>query len=149
MMGMYTGLRFKGIIKEDYKEDFKKIFTPHDYEDQEVFGWIDSKHPDLFLFGTKSRASSVRNTRNLAYMPWEDDGDTSYDGFNENTGELNFQCSIKNYESELEAFIKIIPNFTKELLHCEFLYEEWQSGRFYKLVEGEILLIQKEVCLYD
>ena len=148
-MGMYTGLRFKGIIKKEYREDFEKIFTPYEHEDQEVFEWSDSKHEDLFLFGLKGRSSMVKNTGNLAYMPWEEDGDTSYNGFNKSTGELNFQCSIKNYDGEIQAFLNIVPNFTETLQHCEVLYEEWLTGDFYKLKDGELMLAVKAIDNLD
>ena len=76
-------------------------------------------------------------------MPWEYDGDTSYNGFNKDTGELNFQCSLKNYEGEIQAFLNIIPNFTEVLYHCEVLYEEWLTGNLYEIQDKELVLIVK------
>lgn len=97
-MGMYTGLRFKGIIKEKYREDIELIL---DGENQ----WRDCKH-ELFKDYSKVSRSGFIPFGALAYMPdsWEEktelnnimvDSDGFERYFNKETGLLCFQCSLK------------------------------------------------------
>ena len=100
----------------------------------------------------------------LAYMPdsWESEPDMSLepyltewydsrkptDGFkrsyDEKTGYWTFQCSLKNYEYEIESFFEILPHFIENIEHLEYFYEEWDFSTQYDLVDGEIKLINKE-----
>ena len=145
-MGMYTGLRFKGIVKKEYREDIELLLN--DPEE-----WKACKHKELHEFGNSFDRSGFIPFGSLSYMPdcWEgepydekkpwDCPDT--DGFdrkfNRETGYWSFQCSLKNYEDEIEYFInKIVPLICDKVIHCEEFYEEWEVSNLYELEDGEI-----------
>ena len=54
-MGMYTGLRFKGIIKKQYRREISIMFNKGDWESCET--------PILKEFSKKSRSSYGRRRR--------------------------------------------------------------------------------------
>ena len=92
-MGMYTGLRFKGIVKEKFREDFEDIALYGDWEksDNEIFR----------QFGNVPRSRFIP-CGGLAYMPdkWEIEVfDNNFDRtYNKNTwhklkvGDINVKC---------------------------------------------------------
>lgn len=148
-MGMYTGLRCKVIIKPEYREEMKRM-DDIDYE------WGESDLDFLKEFyETFSRAMLIPCGA-LAYMPdsWEGSPYNSYgigvptDGFDRNfdyeTGLWTFQCSLKNYENEIEYFIKnILTQIVEKVIHLEYYYEEWSNSVMYDIVDGKIIYIGK------
>ena len=131
-MGMYTGLRFKGIVKPEYRKGFEEI--------GEFGEWGESKHR---LFRNFSYNAGFRSTfipcGQLCYMPSEWDETNEFNRFyHEKTGKWIFQCSLKNYEGEIDYFLGMIPEFIEQLDHCEVRYEEWEESKFYKLVDGQL-----------
>ncbi len=134
-MGMYTGLRFKGIIKESFREDFENIALTGE--------WENAKDEKIRNFSNVSRASFIPCGA-LCYMPdsWEDENNNATDGFNttydSKTGYWTFQCSLKNYDSTYEEFLKLIPYFIENIEHCETFYEEYTYSEKYDLVDGEM-----------
>lgn len=88
-MGMYTGIRFKGYVKPEFRADFASIALNGE--------WEKSHDPVLKEFGEIGRASFIPCGA-LAYMPdsWES-GDEATDGFERTwdpeTGYWTFQCS--------------------------------------------------------
>jgi hypothetical protein len=158
-MGMYTGLRCKVIIKPEYREEFGLLHNKLGYE------WAKSKFGFMREFGQLSRASFIPRGA-LSYMPdsWENvpkkaNGDydwmnaTDTDGFerqfNTETGYWAFQCSLKNYEDEIENFFEnVLGNIAEEVIHLEYYYEEWESSTFYKLVDGKIVESEQERITY-
>lgn len=137
-MGMYTGLRFKGTIKEEYRKDIKKMLI-------DGGNWNNCRDEELKKFDDISRSSLIP-FGGLDYTPdcWETDDDKDADGFeryfNDETGLLCFQCSLKNYERTIEYFIyNIMPIICDELIHCEKLYEEDEVSTLYKLNDGLIV----------
>ena len=154
-MGMYTGLRFKGIVKKEFINEIKTLFDKQD--------WNDCSHPKLKEFGEFERSNYIP-FGGLSYMPdcWEgkpyDETKPwicpATDGFekkfNEITGYWSFQCSLKNYGSELEYFIEeIIPLICEKVFHCEYLYEEDTVSTMYELVEGEINILPCGIRYYS
>ena len=151
-MGMYTGLRFKGVVKKELRCGFKDIALKGDWE----------LHADIKFksFGQEFDRAGFIPCGALAYMPdeWEkdyinDQGEreiefaTYYkqvatDGFdryyNEETGEWVFQCSLKNYESEIENFLLLLPYFIESIEHCEYFYEEDIWSQKYELIDGKV-----------
>lgn len=150
-MGMYTGIRFKGFVKEEYRKGFESIALEGN--------WIDSPISLFSSFGGYGRSKFIP-CGVLSYMPdsWEShdnslekysiewlDSAKPTDGFeityDENTGYWSFQCSLKNYSDEIEAFMDMIPAFIEELVHFEYFYEEWEKSDFYKLEDGTLVLV--------
>lgn len=151
-MGMYTGLRFKGVIKEEFRNKFEDIALDGNWEesDNEVFK----------KFGSVSRASFIPCGA-LAYMPdeWEEEPFDEYyngtptDGFDrtydKETGRWTFQCSLKNYDYTIEEFMKIVPYFIKEVEHAEVFYEEWSHSVRLELIDGKMVMTDDKFIEYN
>lgn len=136
---MYTGLRFKGYVKPEYREIVQKIM---DYE----CVWKDfSCIPSVFSKDIRSMSIPFGD---IFYMPeswgeYEKD-DTATDGFRDSfdieTGYWSFQCSLKNYDDTIGSFLNyVVPLIIEEIVHCEKLYEVDDHGTFYKLEYGKIV----------
>lgn len=145
-MGMYTGLRFKGIIKLECRKDIDAVINSDIH-------WKQCENSVLKSFGYMERASMIPFGA-LAYMPdsWETmkEGGTDWrdmiatDGFdlsfNKDTGRLTFQCSLKNYNDEIDIFISnVIPEICESVEHCEEYYEEDDVSDLYYLEDGEMV----------
>lgn len=134
-MGMYTGIRFKGYVKPQFRANFEPIA---------IMGrWDLSEDPIFKEFGDNPHASFIPCGA-LAYMPssWETQltpGDynsfVDNDGFarawNPETGYWTFQCSLKNYQREIEEFFDMIPYFIESIEDLEYYYEEWEASERY------------------
>ena len=151
-MGMYTGLRFKGVVKEEFRKDFEDIALSGD--------WAESNNEVFRQFGGVSRASFIPCGA-LAYMPdeWETEpfdryyNGTPTDGFertyDKETGRWTFQCSLKNYDYTIEEFFKLVPYFIEEIEHAEVYYEEWSHSVRLELIDGEIVMTNDKFVEYD
>lgn len=156
-MGMYTGLRFKAIIKKEYREDIKIVM--------ESRYWEDCKHKELIEFNEVIGGCDSIPFGELCYMPdqwkvetgkvdkygYEEYADT--DGFeayfNEHTGLWCFQCSLKNYESEIEYFLENVATLIVEKsIHIEKIYEQWESSIMYEIKDGKLIESRYRI-LYD
>lgn len=151
-MGMYTGLRFKGTVKKEFRSEFENIALNGDWEesDNEVFKG----------FGGVSRARFIPCGA-LSYMPdeWETapydkyHNGTPTDGFDrtydKESGRWTFQCSLKNYDNTIGEFFGIVPYFIEEVEHAEVYYEEWRYSERYELINGEMLKTDDEFVDYD
>lgn len=150
-MGMYTGLRFKGILKEEFVPIIKTMMDEH-------LEWSDlhERYPQYdFLkeFGEYDRADFVPYG-GLSYMPncWERQLENSSievatDGFDrkldEETKLWSFQCSLKNYGLTIEKFIElVVPNILDESVHIEKFYEEWERSMFYEYNNGTLTFLE-------
>jgi hypothetical protein len=66
--------------------------------------------------------------------------------FNENTGLLCFQCSLKNYDDTIEYFLeKVIPVICDKTIHVEYLYEEFDVSILYELINDKIIDTNKGI----
>lgn len=145
-MGMYTGLRFKGKIKLEFRKDIDAVVN----REKE---WKQCENATLRAFGYVERNQYIP-FGSLWYMPdsWEvtKEGGTYWtdtvatDGFertfNIDNGYLTFQCSLKNYEDTIDVFVEhIIPEICESVEHCEVYYEEWDSSDLYHLEDGEMV----------
>ena len=151
-MGMYTGLRFKGIVKEEFRNEFENIALSGD--------WEESENEVFKEFGNVSRASFIPCGA-LAYMPdeWETAPYNEYgngvstDGFDrtydKETGRWTFQCSLKNYNNTIEEFFNIVPYFIEEIEHAEVFYEEWRYSIKIELIDGKIVEADDKFIEYN
>lgn len=139
-MGMYTGIRFSGIVKPEFREGFEDIALGGD--------WENSPHEILRRFDQVDRASFIPNGV-LCYMPWKDDCPIyGTPKWNEETGEWKFQCSLKNYSCTIEEFFELIPYFIESIEHLEYFYEEDTYSQQYDLVNGEVIRINTKCNQY-
>lgn len=152
-MGMYTGLRFKGTVKEKFRNEFESIALSGD--------WKKSEDEVFKEFGNVLRAGFIPCGA-LAYMPdeWETSpprnkygGGVPTDGFdrtyNKETGRWTFQCSLKNYNNTIEEFFKIVPYFIEKIEHAEVFYEEWRYSIKIELVDGKIVEVDDKFIEYN
>lgn len=143
-MGDYTGIRFKGYVKEKFRDAFEVIALEGDWDkfDDCVFN----------RFSKVSRSSFIP-CGSLSYMPDEwGDNDEDTDGFertwNKDTGYWTFQCSLKNYEKTIEKWFEIIPYFIEKIEHLEYLFESWTYSKRYDLVNGRIVMTNEKFEKY-
>lgn len=145
-MGMYTGIRCKIIINEEFAPVINTMMT-------EGLDWNDlsveyPQYDFLNEFGDGYRASFIPYGV-LSYMPDEWDTDDFERRFDPQTRLWSFRCSLKNYESDIERFFKVVlPKITERVVHLEYYYEEWTRSVFYELVNGEIIRSEREGILY-
>lgn len=148
-MGMYTGLRCKCIIKEEFRPLIAKMM-------KENLDWKDIAEEYSFIeeFSKGFRANSIPYG-SLCYMPdeWEDRNGKATDGFNrqfdEKTGYWAFQCSLKNYKRDIEKFFDLIlNNIAEKIIHLEEYYEEWIYSKKYDFVNGKIECVNHQFIKY-
>ena len=148
-MGMYTGLRFKGIVKKQFRDEFEPIALRG--------CWEEAKDKKISNFANCSRASFIPCGA-LCYMPdeweeWEDDNKRkASDGFertyNKESGVWTFQCSLKDYEDTIEDFLSLVPYFIESVEHCEVFYEGWVYSERYELIENTMVLTNDQFIKY-
>ena len=107
--------------------------------------WDKSTDPVFKKFGEIFRASFIPCGM-LSYMPWRDNDPEFKRAWDASTGRWVFQCSLKNYENEIEQWFEILPYFIEKIDHLEYLYEEDDASTMYGLVDGKVVRIGKE-CL--
>lgn len=165
-MGMYTGIRFKGYVKEEFRKIFKQIAMNGEWENSNV---------KVFANFGKSVRTDCIPCGSLSYMPdeWEKDyinekgekevhfvsGNRTYykqvpsDDFdrkyNEETGYWTFQCSLKNYDYEIEQWIDILPYFIEKIEHLEVYYEEDEYSQKYDLVDDIVKIVNDKFIKYN
>jgi len=143
-MGNYTGIRFKGYVKEYLRDEFEIIALEGD--------WDKSENSVFNRFGEVRRASFIP-CGSLSYMPdeWEED-EKDTDGFNrtwnKETGYWTFQCSLKNYEDTIEKWFEIVPYFIERIEHLEYFYESWTYSKQYDLIDNELVMINEKFEKY-
>jgi hypothetical protein len=154
-MGMYTGLRFRGYIKPEYRQMIQEILGDYD-------NWQDRKHwehyieqfPFLENFATLPRASMIPFGGH-AYMPdvWDNKENIVTSSFKRQfdmeTGYFAFSCSLKNYDDEIDTFIsEVIPIMCESTDHIEEFYEEWHESNLYALKDG-LIVDAGHISYYD
>jgi hypothetical protein len=135
-MGMYTGLRIRVKLKPEF---IPAIQTVMDGEGDSI--WSNLGYDFLDEWAKVGRSNFIPNGA-LAYMPW-DKNDSFWQDSLTLDGEWQFQCSLKNYENEVENFIvNVLGRIIEESLHVEVLYEEWDSSDMYKFIDNKWELLE-------
>lgn len=141
-MGMYTGLRVKVTVKEEYRLMIQDINDEASWSDYVV------DFPFIKDYAEQARAEFIPRGM-LSYMPdcWEEGtfpNQVATDGFDRDidlqTGKWTFQCSLKNYNSEIEQFLnEVLPNIISEAEHIEYFYEDYKVSRMFDFADGKII----------
>lgn len=145
-MGMYTGLRCKLIIKEEYREDMDTIVNKFD----STYGFRDNLKSELlkhFYFNIPRATSIPHGGVELCFPTW-DEGDAYgfKNSFDINTGLLKFECSLKNYEETIEYFLNnILTEICEQSFHIEVLYETWDNSELYKIEDGVLYELEEKI----
>lgn len=140
-MGMYTGLRVKAVVNKKYSDDFDYLINS-EYDDN----WDETNTSGVLknFYSSVSRASSIPFGA-LCYMPWDDEDKKWQRSYNPETREVVFQCSLKNYDNTIEAFLKICPIIFDKLSYCEVLYEEFDESDMYVLDKGKLVQLEEGI----
>lgn len=128
-MGMYTGLNALVKIKPEYHDAIDCLVNRNVPNDVENLWKYISENFDVP--GAKEWSEYFRCSQIpfgcLAYMPddfgglFGDNGGVSY-----SNRWLMFSCSLKNYENEIEFFIKnVLRHIVEKVQYCYSLYEEY------------------------
>jgi len=120
-MGMYTGLSFIGIVKDDMIDELNNILYD-DFSGRRV--WENATTPKLKEFGDTVRRQSFIPYGSLAYMPSEWD---KYHGSTVKDKLWNFTCSLKNYEDEIGIFLRDVAPVVADTYVAIVHYEEWDD----------------------
>lgn len=139
-MGTYTGIRAKIILHEKYVPQIRALMEYKYPEGVWKTGdYVESRWclTDFKEWATVGRCDFIPFGA-LAYMPWEDNDpewQRKLDG-----NEWTFQCSLKNYNDEIEQFMAtVLPVIAKEIKYFEVLYEMSGYGRLYTMVDGAVV----------
>lgn len=138
-MGMYTGLRFKGVVKKEFREKLKDIALNGEWETSE--DEILSKFAEIERAGFIPCGALTYMPGNWQKGPYDEYGDgAATEGFersyDKETGIWTFQCSLKNYEGTIQEFFNIVPYFIESVEHAEVYYEESAYSTKYELKDG-------------
>lgn len=168
-MGTYTGIRFKGYVKEEFKNMFDCIAMNGDW------GQVDNT---VFKGFSNVPRSSFIPCGCISYMPdsWEEDFKTkegygvidylvdgedpknccmkqATDGFenqyNKDTGYWAFQCSLKDYDDTIEKFIEMIPYFIESIDHLEVKPDYSDFGKLYNFKDGIVVETGERIEYFD
>lgn len=133
---MYTGLRIKVTVKEEYRAMISAINGGAAWKD------YSEQFPLLAAYASLEAAEYIpRGTS--SYMPESWTSNVATEGFersiNMDTGNWSFQCSLKNIEGEIQLFFsEVLPNIISDAEHIEYRYEESSKSQYYDFVDGTI-----------
>lgn len=151
-MGMYTAFAFAIKVKPEYRHivaDMLKVF--HWSNEQE---FKDAHSYDVYPF-TKEYCSKYRATF-IPYGSMETDipNKTYLDGtpiehnrnnYNQETGEWEVGCSLKDYEEEIQFYLdKIISVITDKCYYIYECYEGYDICDEYTIEDGELQQINAQ-----
>lgn len=148
-MGMYTGLAFKAIIKPEFRK-YKCIYTPDlsDYDYDGLLYWMKTDVEKFTEFGKNDRSCMIP-TGYSAYFDdylYDDtmdiDVQQAHPSYNEETGEWQVYCSLKNYDHEIEKFFELMPYFIEKCDRIYYKHEYMSDPWYYKLENGKIVQIE-------
>ena len=136
-MGMYTGLKVTAKIKQEFVEELSKVLSSrlgHAWKsvDSERFPFVEKyanlSRSDFIPFGA------------ICYMPSDWDKENSFEN-----GVWKFCCSLKNYDGEIEIFLKEVLVEICELAKIERLYEEESVSALLEIDQGDLVVVRESV----
>ena len=138
-MGMYTGLRVKAKIKEEFVKELRKVIVEGESDRfSEPWKNLDfAKFPFVKRFSEMGRSSMIPYGA-ICYMPdsWEYENNFENDVW-------TFCCSLKNYNSEIEVFLKEVLVNIAEYADAECLYEEELVSALFKVEDGTLIVVRE------
>lgn len=145
-MGMYTGLRCKVIIKEEYREDIEIIVNNYN-SDYEFRNKLKSELLKDFYFNISRATSIPHGNIEICKSTWGDDNKYGFQKFFDiNTGLLKFECSLKNYDNTIEYFLdNILTKICNKSFHIEVLYSEWESSLLYEIKNNNLCELNNRI----
>lgn len=127
-MGMYTGLRFEAKLKPFVADAIDLVLSEENsYSMWNALAgvipidrkWLNVGRKDFIPFGS------------MSYMP---DDWYHHNDIYRHDQKWFVCCSLKNYEGEIEDFLKLVlPFLIDEPCDAEILYEEWTESRIKRI----------------
>lgn len=138
-MGMYTGLRVKAKIKQEFIPELEAVFRTRDTGKWDApWSEVDfSKFPFVEKFSKLGRSSMIPWGA-MTYMP----SDWEHTNVLEN-GVWVFCCSLKNYEDEIEIFLNEVLVNIAEWADIERLYEEESVSALLSVENGVLRTVRE------
>lgn len=136
-MGDYTGLRFRGVVKEGYRRPFEWALNNNSNECrvwEHMANIYDEENYPIWREWAEYSRSSFIPYGAICYIPWKEDHPEWQRSFNAETGEWVFQCSLKNYSSTIGKFwTEVVPELMERVDHFEtwFEYDDESTVRTY------------------
>lgn len=127
-MGMYTQVQFTMIVKPEFRK-YTEVYTEG--------GWVDTDDPRFLEFSKDDRASFIPN----GYDTFTPGG--GWRIFDEETGEWDVSCSLKNYENTVEKFFELIPYFIESIKTLETFDENDDIHRVYQLIDNKVVKVNQ------
>lgn len=128
---MYTGLKVRCVVKPEFSEIIEKLNNDDHYyrweelaRDYPQYGW-------LTKWASVDRAVFIPFGA-VCYLhdPWTE----GYSNYNKEDRIWDFECSLKNYENEIETFLKtVLATIAKDILICYSQYEEDEQPTYYTM----------------
>ena len=121
-MGMYTGLRARLIIKEEFWPVINMLMDEEANAKWDGVAVAFPQYPFLAEWADVGRSDFIPFGA-LEYMPWAAKDPDWQRSFKD--GSWVFQCSLKNYEGEIEFFVAtVLSRITHARVELYSLYEE-------------------------
>ena len=135
-MAMYTSLRFEGIVKEKFRNDFEEIALHGN--------WENIRDEKIKTFGTKYIGIRIPCGRIVsAPEEWGDE----IQKYDKNSGQWIFQCSTSDFQ-EVDSFIELLPYFIEIVNYCERYIESDIYSKKYELLNDKVVMITAEFIKY-
>lgn len=145
-MSVYSSIRFKGIVKKEYRSTFKDIALNGKWE-------IYAFQPFLNYIENDRYSRIPCGFIGCVPKSWEDEYGNATDGFetqwNEDTGYWAFQCSLNKGDDVIDDFIDILPELMETIEHCEVMCELWTNSVFYDINKYGAIILDKTIKYYD
>lgn len=147
-MGMYTGVRAKLVLKDEWVPIIHQVNEGEDWDKIELVssGELSKQYAlkrqlELCKQWGQIRRSSFIPCGALCYMDWKDDDPEWERRIDGNV--WIFQCSLKNYDQEIETFFEMyLPHMIQFVIHLEYRYEEWEQSQYWELVDGKLQIVE-------
>lgn len=124
-MGMYTSLKFKGIVKPEYRETIAVFMQSLSLD---ANPWYATGVDFMQEFGHDYRS---------IFIPFGSDPDARE--FDILTGAWEFDTELKNYDNTIEKFFEIVPKMMETVSECVTHYEGDDYIRSHELKEDRIV----------
>lgn len=144
-MGMYTGLRVKAKIKEEFLQQLEAVLSTGEGENwKEPWSVVDFvKFPFVEKFSKMGRSSMIPRGA-VCYMPEDWENVNTFEG-----GVWSFCCSLKNYNDEIEVFLNEVLVNISEWAHIERLYEEETVSALFNIHDGVLHTVRESEWSLD
>lgn len=125
-MGDYTGFRTRIILKDEFVPVIQHLINTR-YSDSIENSWENTYYAfpeyEFLLDWSKHHRCDFIPFGSISYIDWNQD-DPNWKNRIEDGNKWIFQCTLKNYNHEIEFFIDmVLIEIAKEIEYAEYWYE--------------------------